>query len=171
MDVGEDEIKVNGLTSDDIVLLRVGEFRAAEVINEPLLDLLVLGVIRGPRCEGIAGASYIRGDVMMRTIIGVVKVGKIGLYSSFLCWRFRNVLFELVNFLRLLTGRSRLLGVGAMTSHSLYFASHGLSRVLIELSCGRESSRSEGVAPSMWSSICKQWHVLRDASVTLLYSL
>lgn len=43
MDIGEDEIKVNGLTGDDIVLLRVGEFRAAEVINEPLLDLLVLG--------------------------------------------------------------------------------------------------------------------------------
>lgn len=34
---------------------------------------------------------------MMRTIIGVVKVGKMGLYSSFLCWRFKDVLFELVN--------------------------------------------------------------------------
>jgi hypothetical protein len=38
------------------------------------------------------------GDAMMRTIIGVVKVAKIGLYSSFLCWRFWDVLFvELVN--------------------------------------------------------------------------
>lgn len=33
IDVGEDDIKVNGLTNDDIVPLRVREFRAAEVIN------------------------------------------------------------------------------------------------------------------------------------------
>lgn len=53
--------------------------------------------IRDPRCENIAGVSYIRGDVTMQLTVGVVKVGKIGFYLSFLFWRFRGVFFELVN--------------------------------------------------------------------------